>query len=412
MGWRNVLIWGGWVAAGLPLAASAAQDTCDDEDVRFLQSHGYSPREIRLSCTAADKGRVAAADAVAARPVAVAHAVPKVALAPKVALEPVSFKTGSTSRTETSPVPMQLALATQAIPIARTPAEAKKAEAAGEPTPATAVDPLAAFTTSTSNGSTLATMHIVTAYAPVRSRAAKADDTSCGKVDSRDYLSNMALGFDISASLPAKSSTLRDYGRHALSKLDGGVLNVLGAFGVWTPGDAVYCRLQSGDGTNPRVTTYDHMYIGHPSAPDEMVPYIKHGAGVRAVKTKLEGGSMAGVGTAYLGLGFDGPLLSALNLRNDPRAGWFTIEAFGVANVVNHRTLESLFLAEGDTTRAPRSFATANARVKIDLPGRFYLSAEYAKPLGSFRGHIGDTSIVTFGYNNQSDPGAKKGGGS
>lgn len=386
MGWRN-LMWGGpaaCIAAGLPLIAVAGQDTCDDNDVRFLQSHGFTPREMRLACTGSE-GVPAPAKALRSE-----AAPPAPAPAPSLAK----------------------AAAQREIPVAKpgTGQSQQKEAATQEPAPAQTADPLSAFTTSTSTGSTLTTVHIVTAYAPVRSKAQKPDDVGCQKKVERN-LSDGALGLDVSASLPAQSSTPRDYGRHALSKLDGGVLNILGSWGLWTPGDPVFCRLSSGDGTNPRITSFDHFYWGSAEGPDQMVPYVKHGAGVRAVKTKLEGGTLGGVGTAYLGLGVDGPLLSTLAARKDPRAGWFTIEAFGVANVVNHRTLESLFLGEGEKVRAPRSFVTANARVKIDLPGRFYLAAEYAKPFGGFKGRIGDTSIVTFGYNNQSDPGSKKSNG-
>jgi hypothetical protein len=120
---------------------------------------------------------------------------------------------------------------------------------------------------------------------------------------------------------------------------------------------------------------------------------------MRAVKTSLSDSTMAGMGTAYLGIGFDGPLITDLtDTKFSSRTGWLVLEAYGTANGVNPRTMHELF---GETT-PHKGFFTLASRMKIGLPGQFYLSAEYARAFGSsyMKSHIGDTAIISFGYNN------------
>lgn len=260
-------------------------------------------------------------------------------------------------------------------------------------TPATQVNPLSSFNTSTTNGSSLVTAHIATAYAPtfrdpqgMSSRPEK-KDASTG--DKRKLNFWNALGVDISASLPAQSATLRDYGKQALLTLDGGAINIYGAFAG---------RDEKKDEPIPdaRMLAFDHVYLFDAGA-DQMLMYVKQGIGGRAVKTALEGNGYAGVGTAYLGFGVDGPLLTTRGGASDSTSGWITLEGYATANVLNPSTLNKLFNADTKTHSLP----TASARFKIGLPGRFYLSAEYSKAFGSYGKKLGDVAMISFGYNTE-----------
>lgn len=264
--------------------------------------------------------------------------------------------------------------------------------------PASQVNPLSSFNTSTTNGSSLVTAHIATAYAPAfrepngdnalfkngvffRREAKKSEE---GVRDLRYW---NAIGVDISASLPAQSATLKDYGKQALLTLDGGVINVLGAFagrnekvGVPVP--------------DPRVVAFDHVYLLGADE-NQMLMYVKQGIGGRAVKTALQGNGYAGLGTAYLGFGVDGPLLSTRAGSSDPNSGWIMLEAYATANVINPSTLNKLFQTDTKTHSLP----VGSARFRIGLPGRFYLSAEYSKAFGTFGKKVGDVAVISFGYN-------------
>ena len=288
-------------------------------------------------------------------------------------------------------------------------------------------DPLSKFSMSARNGSTLATIHVATAFAPIGLSPRK--DTTVKpctpelqeKVRAkmrqgapRDTQS-LGVGVDLSSSFPMNDPTREDYGRHALTKLDGGILNLYLSMVAHNTSDCTFSALNSADGANPRVKAWDHFYFLKTATPDTMLPYVKHALGIRAVKTSLEksetdtdaskdSGAYGGLATYYLGLGVDGPLLTSSSTARDPNAGWFGVEAFGAVNLVNSRTLNSLFKTES----APRHFNTIGARATIGLPGRFFISAEYGKALGSYgKAHIGDTSMILFGYNNQSAPDAK-----
>ncbi len=265
-------------------------------------------------------------------------------------------------------------------------------------TPATGqVNPLSNFNLKTSNNSSLVTGHIATAYAPAwRNRCGEASSKTRGANEDCTTVSDPrqlnfwnAIGVDISASLPAQSATVQDYGKQALLTLTGGVINIYGAFAGRTE-----------DPKKPppddRVLAFDHIYPNDATAANEMEFYVKQGIGGRAVKTSLEGSGYGGVGTAYLGVGVDGPLLSSRSGGSDSNAGWTTLEVFATANAINSRTLNTIF----KTTNAPSSVSSASARFVISLPGRFYMSVEYAKAFGSYgRSTLRDTSIFSFGYN-------------
>lgn len=244
-----------------------------------------------------------------------------------------------------------------------------------------AVDPLSSFSVSNSNGSSLVTAHIATAYSP----AFLSSDTKS--------MFN-SIGLDISASLPAESASLKQYAKQALLSLDGGVLNIYGSF---AGRDRTSYTPTIGNSPNPRDSAFDHIYlIKNPVSQEQLLGYAKFGFGARGIKTALEGTGYAGLATAYLGLGLDGPLLSKANGTRDNNTGWVSVEGYGVANALNKNTLTTLF----GEPYGKRSFSSLGAKVTIGLPGRFYLSAQYGKALGNYgKEHIGDLSVLSFGYN-------------
>jgi hypothetical protein len=257
------------------------------------------------------------------------------------------------------------------------------------------VNPLSSFSTSSSNGSSLVTAHIATAFSPAFLEHSRDTGGDYGR-----WYND--IGVDISASLPAQSTTLKQYAKQAVLSLDGGVLNIYGSFAGRDLTKGAY----SGGDKNPRNKTVDRIYFDSTNErPDQMLGYIKQGIGLRGVKTALEGNGYGGLATLYLGLGIDGPLLSSTTvlLDKDPGAGWMSLEAYGTANAMNRRTMETLFA----TPSSHSGFFSGGAKLQIGLPGKFFLSAEYAKALGSYaRKSIGDTSIISFGYN--SDKSAEK----
>lgn len=249
------------------------------------------------------------------------------------------------------------------------------------PAPATEGSALADFSTKKSNGSNLVTAHIATAYAPLF-------------LENKSHFVPHALGVDISAAIPAQSATLKDYGKQAMLTLDGGIVNIFASI----PG---YDHQKIVQGTSPR--NFDRFYYYKPkdgdwskAEPGQLLFYTKGGLGGRAIKTALEGNGYAGLATAYLGFGVDGPLLNNLDGKKDSKAGWVSLEAFGVANAGNKTTFQKLFGGTPDRSVLP-SWA---ANFSITLPGQFYLTVGYYRALGTYgRTSVGGTTVLAFGYN-------------
>lgn len=333
------------------LSAAPAVADCTKAEVQWLQSVGYAPSEAMAWCIGAPAPSQAGKTASQATPL---HKEP-----PRQATRPMQ-----------QPAPQE---------IGRAPLQDKAAEEDKD------TKPLGSFKVSSSNGSNLVTARVATAYTPA----------FMGTFDRTHWLSR--LGLDVSASLPAETTTLKEYGRQALMTLDGGVLNVYASL---AGRDRKYYKPELADGVpNPRDQAFDHLYlVKRPKSQEQLLAYLKLGMGGRAVKTALEGTGFAGVATAYLGLGLDGPLLTERWGARTDTTGWFNIEAVAVANLLNKRTLTTIF----EEPYAKRSFSSVGAKAVINLPGRFFLSAQYAKALGSYgRAFIGDISVISFGYNTQ-----------
>lgn len=399
-----------WV---LLCCVSAAKAECDPREVRWLQSQGYSPREAMDWC--AGTAPSSARNDPAPRTEPVLRIEPAVAPAPSPFRAPQLQKVADLAPAN-APLKISAAPALQApagggasgdgndLPTRQlnalgqeltTFADTAKA-AQGKTTTKednSSVDPLAKFKVSSASGSRLVTAHIATSFTPA----------FLSTTDGTSWKSR--IGMDISASVPAESVTLQQYAKHALLTLDGGILNIYGSPAGRDP--KVYPpKLQDGtpDGTpNPRESAWDHLYMirepapGQTSVPQEqLLGYWKMGIGGRAIKKSLEGSEYAGIGTAYLGVGFDGPMFSGRDSKRDGNTGWFSIEAYGVANIMNKGTLTTLF----EQPNEKRNLNSVGAKVAIGLPGRFFLSATYGKALGSFgRDHIKDIAVVSFGYN-------------
>lgn len=242
---------------------------------------------------------------------------------------------------------------------------------------------LADFSTKKGNGSNLVTAHIATAFAPMFLEASTVPKKF------------KAISLDISAAIPAQSTTLKDYGKQALLSLDGGIVNIYGSL----PG---YDHQEAVQNTSPR--NFDRNYWVTEGNLNQLLVYTKGGLGGRAIKTALEGNGYAGLATAYLGLGVDGPLLATRDgSAKDPKAGWVFLEAFGVANAGNKTTFEKLFGAP--TTK--KVIPSWGSNFSITLPGQFYMTVGYYRALGDYgKSKIGGTTVLAFGYNG--GPEAKK----
>jgi len=213
-----------------------------------------------------------------------------------------------------------------------------------------------------------------------------------------------ALGFDISASLPVENATFEDYARHQLLARKGGLLN----FYVSLTGRDVSeseCEI-----TAFRKGFVNRIYLHRDEmTADKALFFVSQGMGGRVIKTALPGDTMAGLFTAYVGFGVDGPLFdgdSARNVLDRSAAGLYSLELYGAYNALNKRTLGKMFGVEG----APKHFTTAGARFLFNLPGNFNLQLEYSKALGTFgKENLRDLVMLSFGYKKEKekDPSTK-----
>lgn len=263
----------------------------------------------------------------------------------------------------------------------------------GKPTGATeaqarSFEDLKQFNVSAGSNSTLVSTHIATAFLPAWIRK---DTTRNG------HFYN-ALGVDVSTAVPISSATLLAYAKQALLTTQGGVANL-----YFSAAGRDLCN--SVFDWEPRRTAVDHAYvINSPVTGNELIAYVVDGVGIRAIKTALSGNGYGAVGTAYLGLGFDGPLFSLDGTQMTGRAvddttGLLAFQVYASENAVNPHTLETIF----GTSNAPHTFATWGAGLRMGLPGRFFLNIDYSRGIGGYASsRLGDIALVSIGYNKPS----------
>lgn len=217
------------------------------------------------------------------------------------------------------------------------------------------------------------------------------------------------VGLHITAAAPVQNATFNDYARQELLGRNTGLLNG-------------YISLFAGRKTPPgsrcayawgaRKSSLDHIYfaltgwhlpkrVAKSDSSDSMQPdqgllFLSHGLGPRAIKTSLMGtGELAAAGTAYVGLGIDGPLFE-VGSSGVENAGGLSLEVYASANYMNHGALEKMF----NIAAAPSAFYTAGVSLRAYLNTRFSINLDYGKGLGSFgRSALKEATILSFGYN-------------
>jgi hypothetical protein len=232
------------------------------------------------------------------------------------------------------------------------------------------------------------------------------------------------IGVHLTAAAPIQNATFTDYARQELLGRNTGMINgYISLFAGRKTKTGDRCAYEWG----ARKTTLDHIYfaiVGEgwhlprrvsnasdttsaktsqsdatPNAvePNQGLLFLSHGLGPRAIKTSLSGsGELAAAGTAYVGLGIDGPLFDLGNLSN---AGGLSLEVYASTNYMNHGALEKMF----NVSHAPSTFNTFGVSLKAYVTSRFSINLDYGKGLGSFGStYLKDATILSFGYNTDS----------
>jgi hypothetical protein len=257
------------------------------------------------------------------------------------------------------------------------------------------------FSVSSGSGSTLVTTHIATSYMPTFN--SKPEDSTHWYND---------LGFDLSASVNAQNQTQSSYLLQEVLTRYGGVINLYFSAAGRNPCNSIYTwkdRLQSLN----HLYIYDFLYDRNPWRADQGMAFISHGLGYRAIKEQLSGSGYAGVGSAYVGVGFDGPLFNVLNSSPDAKKdslgksakpsntatnqpGFISLELYVAENVTSASALSTMF----DTRTTRNTYATWGASFKAGLGGCFSINADYSKAFStSSEPFLKDVILVSVGYN-------------
>jgi hypothetical protein len=260
------------------------------------------------------------------------------------------------------------------------------------------------FSVTSGSGSTIVTTHIATAYAPMFVQNTPSSTTKNNAID-RGHLWN-DLGLDLSASLNAQNQSNTSYLRQELLMRYGGVGNLYFTLAGRNPCNALYSwgdRMKSLD----RIYFMDQIQGRQPATSQQLMAFVSHGLGIKALKEQVSGTSYTGLGTAYLGLGFDGPLFDfsdsdskTVTHKPPAAAGFISFEVYAAENLGSKAAFVSMFAS--DNVR--RNFASWGANFHAAVGGCFDLSISYASPFDAFtRKYLPGTTLLTFGYNRPSD---------
>jgi hypothetical protein len=198
-----------------------------------------------------------------------------------------------------------------------------------------------------------------------------------------------ALGFDLTSSLPVENASFLDYARHQLLLRRGGVVNLYTSLTFRNP-----CNVSS-ELLDFRLSELDRTYFNRDSPGDQKaLGFWSHGLGARIIKTELPGEKTAGMFTAYLGIGVDGPLFEGeVNSKTPP--GVFSLEGFVSYNMLNKRTLKEMFALPDEQ----KDYATYGINFRFNLPGSFQIKLEHLRGLGSFgKNTLGDLTPLSVAY--------------
>lgn len=266
------------------------------------------------------------------------------------------------------------------------------------------------FNASVANNSQLATVHLVKAFLPtwLFGEGDFENDNGTPKTDEKDlhpYVNARFyndIGIDLSTSVPISGATLGDYGRQELLTRNGGLVNAYFSFSGRNYSNEAYSW---GD----RAANLDHLYwidvFGprEPATAKEALGYFSEGIGVKALKTSLTGtNSLAAQGTAYFGVGLDGPLFFAAEnttdvaekISNNP-AGMVSLEVYACENYVNGQTLTTLL----GTKDPPHTYPALGVNLSLNITSSIAIQLQYTDAVGSGRNSVGHVAMFTIGYN-------------
>lgn len=265
------------------------------------------------------------------------------------------------------------------------------------------------FAVTSGSGSTIVTTHVATAYAPMFVGITPSPTTGGDRKIERGHLWN-DLGLDLSASVNAQNQSDTSYLRQELLTRFGGVGNMYLSLAGRNPCNALYSwgdRMKSLD----RIYIIDQLLGHQPATSQQLMAYISHGLGVKAIKEHVTGSNYSGLGTAYIGLGFDGPLFNfadtdSTKVTHKPpaAAGFISLEVYAAENLGSKNAFTSMFPGYD----ARRNFASWGTNFRAAVGGCFDLAVTYASALdASSRKYLPGTTLLTFGYNRPTDSSSK-----
>jgi hypothetical protein len=267
------------------------------------------------------------------------------------------------------------------------------------------------FATSLANNSQLVTTHLVSAFMPMWLQGDNDFNSFKSLADLAPHVNSHAindLGFDISSSVPITSATIGDYARQELLTRTGGLLNMYASLSGRNYSNVAYAW-------GNRTANLDRLYwvdlFGdtQPASAKEALAFISQGMGVKALKTSLSGtGSIGAQGTAYVGVGFDGPLFLAAqdptaaskSAENTPN-GMASLELYVSENVINQPAVNALLGAKA----GGNSYFALGANFFLYVTNNIGIQVQYVLPRNVGVGHsIGSLAMVTLSYTKASTP--------
>ena len=252
------------------------------------------------------------------------------------------------------------------------------------------VDPFSGLSTQLAGDTSLVSAELLKAFAPfTQSRG--------------QWFLPKAIGIRATTSIPVTTSTKSDYGDAAILLRDGGLvgltLTLMGSPYWYVDG----CETAMGDDGWIRPFYPDRTYLAfHPVKPLTRA-YITHGLTGRAIKAGLEdddddsGSDIAAAGTAYIGLGFDGPIgLFRNGDGSATTAGTIDFQLGYQFTKIGARTLQTLY--ENPSIEATH-IESIFGIFKLTVTESIYIDVEYVSPRGGAAEFMGEVTTFRIGYN-------------
>jgi hypothetical protein len=265
------------------------------------------------------------------------------------------------------------------------------------------------FSTSVANNSQLVSTHLVSAFMPAWLDGAQDYQETQGKSRSGSSLDPYTnshfwndIGFDISSAVPVSSATLADYATQELLARYGGLLNTYVSLSGRNYANEAYAW-------GNRSANLDRLYFldldsaSEPATAKQALMFLSEGLGVKALKTSLSGSSSLGAqGTAYVGLGVDGPLFlaaqdnaTAAQVSTGSPAGMASFEVYVSANAVTASAISELFTV----TKPGTAYWSWGATLNLYVTNNVGIQVQYVAAQGTDLGRtIGHVAIVSLSY--------------